>query len=103
MFDTVTKLTWQRGSNPTSVSWINAKSYCQNLVLASHDDWRLPSVIELQSIVSYSQVDPAINTQIFANTELNSYWSATSSAAGGNVLGVSFQMEILELLEPLAC
>jgi hypothetical protein len=51
--DTVTGLSWQRvlGENPNGYTWLEAKLYCDQLELAGHADWRLPSKIELESIV----------------------------------------------------
>ena len=48
-----------RGGNPCCwqrrprTAWHDALAYCENLDLGGHDDWRLPNVKELQSIVNY--------------------------------------------------
>ena len=38
--------------------WNSAIDWCENLVFAGYDDWRLPNVKELQSIVDYGRVSP---------------------------------------------
>ena len=37
----------------------------QTLTLAGHSDWRLPSLIELVSIVDYGQYNPSISRHVF--------------------------------------
>ena len=60
-------------------TWGKALSYCENLTLAGYDDWRLPNVNELHSIVDYSTYGPSINTTFFHNTVSSSYWSSTTT------------------------
>jgi len=46
---------------------------------ADYDDWRMPNIKELQSIVHYSGVYPAIDGDFFNITDTGSYfWSSTS-------------------------
>jgi len=76
--NTDTGLMWQQDTAPSTYNWQEALSYCETLTLASHNDWRLPNVNELQSIVDYSTYSPSINTTFFPNTLLSSYWSSTA-------------------------
>jgi len=50
--DTTTGYLWQTLPNETGLSWTNAMDYCENLSLGGYEDWRLPSLSELRSIVS---------------------------------------------------
>lgn len=77
--DTATGLYWQDDNDAQSVekSWSEAKTYCANLSLDGHDDWRLPSYNELLSIVDYNRYDPAI-VPVFENTASNDYWSSSA-------------------------
>jgi len=43
-----------------------------------YTDWRLPTVDELNSIVDRSKFDPAINTDLFPDTQAYGYWSSTT-------------------------
>ena len=58
--DTLTELIWQQSDDDTLKSFPEAQIYCDALVLDSYDNWRLPSVLELQEIIDYSgvQFDP---------------------------------------------
>jgi hypothetical protein len=46
-----TGLMWQKNIEEANFSWEEADSHCEELVYAGYDDWRLPSVHELMSIV----------------------------------------------------
>ena len=56
-------------------------------------DWRLPTVWELKSIISYDRTDPAIDTDYFPNTLSAWFWSSSSfqyAALGNNAWYVVF-------------
>jgi serine/threonine protein kinase len=48
--DPATGLMWTKKDNGSDVNWQQAIDYCRNLQLASHSDWRLPTIDELQGI-----------------------------------------------------
>ena len=50
-----------------------------------HSDWRLPNRDELHSIAEDCGTNPAINQDIFPNTDILNYWSASSYVRGPNV------------------
>ena len=94
-FETVTVgfLEWQDNSESktTKLNWDDAKSYCQELDLASYNDWRLPTIKELQSIVDVSRYKPAIKRD-FKNVASNVYWSSSQNVSGAKVAwGVYFK------------
>ena len=62
-------------------TWEGALAWVQGLNQSNylnHNDWRLPNIKELQSIVDFSRSDPAVNTNYFPNTKSYIYWSSTS-------------------------
>jgi hypothetical protein len=79
--DNVTGLMWQQASPLSGYAWADAVAYCSTLTLAGHSDWRLPTLIELYSIVDIGQPTmlQAISTY-FSSGDL--IWS--SSSGGGS-------------------
>jgi hypothetical protein len=89
--DTSTGLMWQKATAPGTFSWEEALTYCENLTLGGHSDWRLPNRNELQSIVNYSRYTPAIDTTYFPITGVHYHWSSTTYANDtGNAWFVDF-------------
>jgi hypothetical protein len=88
--DEVTHLMWQQQIPETgginedgNLAWAAAAEYCATLSLAGHADWRLPSQIELVSLVDYSNLGaghPSIDGTAFPNTPLAAFWSSTTLA-----------------------
>jgi hypothetical protein len=75
--DTETGLMWQQSEVEPGMTWEQALSYCENLNLAGHEDWRLPTVKELHSLVDYSRFGPAINPTYFPDISI-CYRSSTT-------------------------
>jgi len=75
--DTSTGMMWQQESIDAMI-WKEALAYCENLSLAGYNDWRLPNVNELESLVDYNQINPSIDTLAFPATTTSNYWSSTT-------------------------
>jgi len=89
--DNCTGLMWQKvtGNRERGLDWCSALDYCESLELAGHNDWRLPNLRELQSIVDYGRIGPSIDP-VFDSAPFI-YWSSTSLANGpGLAWDVSF-------------
>jgi len=88
--DNATTLMWQKEDDNNTYNWENAKSYCEDLTLATKSDWRLPSIEELRSLVDYNKSNPAIDT-VFTNTSSSYFWSSTTVASNtSNAWNVNF-------------
>lgn len=64
----------------TKLNWQNAMQAAKKSQLAGYDNWRLPSIDELNLIVEIGCHNPAINLQVFPNTIGGGYWSASTVA-----------------------
>ena len=69
-----------------------AKEYCSELTLGSFNDWRLPSIQELLTIIDYNRISPAI-LKAFSYVEDESfYWTKTHVADEDDAFwGVNFK------------
>lgn len=77
--DNNTSLMWQQVNDNIDRNWDTAMTYCENLSLAEYNDWRLPNVKELESIVDESRYNPSVDTTVFPNTFIDYfYWSSTT-------------------------
>ena len=79
IIDWATGLEWQRSAE-ASLSWKEALAYCVDLELDGHDDWQLPNVLELASIID-DTTSPAINLWLRPDISLsaNGVWTSTTS------------------------
>jgi hypothetical protein len=93
--DNVTGLIWENKTDDGSIhdkdnyyTWYQvqgsfiAQLNAQNF--GGHNDWRLPTVMELSMLVNAGRIDPAINTSYLQNTMPPLYWSSTIDAGAGN-------------------
>lgn len=60
-------------------TWENAIAICEALSYATFEDWRLPNIKELMSIVNYQNKTPAISTAYFLTVSGENYWSSTTN------------------------
>ncbi|MEI6207109.1 MAG: DUF1566 domain-containing protein [Desulfuromonadales bacterium] len=80
--DSKTGLVWQQGEGGSMTSWDNALTYCEGLSLGGQNDWRLPNIKELKSLIDYARYSPAIDQTYFPNAVVSYYWSSTTYAYG---------------------
>ncbi len=50
ILDTSTKLMWASKDNGIDITWHDAKSYCKNYTEGGYDDWRMPTLDELETL-----------------------------------------------------
>lgn len=70
VLDKLTGLMWQRELSPedTQYTFDDAVAYCGGLEAGDFCDWRLPTRIELVSLVDFTRTSPAIDTAVFPGT-----------------------------------
>ena len=79
--DNLTGLMWAKDANAPGINdWFDAIDYCNGLSLGDHDDWRLPNIKELQSLLDFGHDDPALPSgHPFDNVgTILPYWASTT-------------------------
>lgn len=77
--DLVTGLVWQK-TDGGEMTFEQAISYCEGLTLGGHDDWRLPTGMELFSINHYDHSNPALDPAFFTPTQAGYWWTSETRA-----------------------
>lgn len=78
--DIATGLMWQQAET-WAMTWDKALAYCEDLKLAGYNDWRLPSILEISSLVDHKKSRPAIDTVYFRGCRSGHYWSGTTRSS----------------------
>jgi hypothetical protein len=78
--DNVTKLMWQKTPPPGTFIQPDASEYCISTLagLGGHSDWRLPSLMELASLMDLGSTSATIATAF--PSMFDTFWSSTSLA-----------------------
>jgi hypothetical protein len=88
--DPSTGLVWQNdGANP-KLNWQKAKEYCRNLSLVGLDDWRLPNIDELRTILTKNKSNKYTKKPLTKTTKERYYWSSSTYAKYSYVAWVVF-------------
>lgn len=85
--DATTGLMWQDNVVPSSTTFEDANTTCQNLILSGHGEWRVPTLAELASITDKSEAGAIDAT--FVNTVAAPYYS-TDTAANDEIWAIDF-------------
>lgn len=83
--DTSTQLMWQQEDDGVRRTWDEACQYCEDLVLGTYEDWRVPRIDELRTIVDYGQCDPALVLVFEGQSDV--YWSSSGKDGSDNPQG----------------
>jgi hypothetical protein len=76
IYDTRTRLTWQRDVDVHTFSFADAANYCAALELAG-GGWNVPTRAELLTIIDPTEVSPAIDARAFPQTPGTWFWTST--------------------------
>jgi hypothetical protein len=80
VLDKETGLVWERSPATTFHTWSSALVECTGRTTGNRKGWRLPSVVELNSVRDPSLPAPFIPASVFSGLQLAGYWSATTLA-----------------------
>jgi hypothetical protein len=58
-----------------------AAAYCKSLARGGHCDWRLPTRIELVSLVDYARAAPPLMDDTHFDADENAFWTSSPAAA----------------------
>jgi len=94
VIDKTNGLMWQDNIDTKTIkkNRKDAKQYCRSLVFAGYDDWYLPRIKQLKSIVDSKKYNPAIRDE-FQNVQAYHYWSSSPNLSANliNVLNIDFK------------
>ena len=77
--DKLTDRVWVRNPDATVRNWQQALDFANNLALCGSTDWRLPTIIELESLANLDVANQAsfLYDQGFNGMQTDNYWSST--------------------------
>jgi hypothetical protein len=91
VIDNVTGLIWQRQPTSAVYTLSGATNYCDALSLAGYTHWKVPTRIELISLLDQTRSSGAmIDSTAFPGTATAPYWSSTQK----NVNGTNYAMAV---------
>lgn len=102
VLDKTTHLMWQRSSAPIA-TYEDAKCACRAYADGNFHDWRMPTLLEMVTIVDYAKnIDQngtgttvaATNTVVFPDTRLEDYWTATPQGASSLMPGLPVLVDL---------
>ena len=89
LMDRETKLIWQRTVSNDKINYDDAKSFCEDLVYAGYDNWKLPQKHQLKSLTVKSGFEWNSDSWIY---EGGYFWSNSQSKSyGDGAWGVCFK------------
>jgi hypothetical protein len=88
--DALTGIQWQQLASQVSMNWTVALTYCGTQNTGGLGGWRLPNVIELQTLVDYTILFPSTNAAAFPNTPITLGSSTPAVGNPGYVWGIYF-------------
>ena len=78
--DNLTGLMWTKNANIWgTINWNTAVDNCEGYSLAGYNDWRLPNVREMLSLIDYARYNPALPSgHPFTGVQSSGYTSSTT-------------------------
>lgn len=83
--DKSTGLMWMRDDAASTMNWQAALAECQSLSLAGYEDWRLPDIKELWTLINLTRTSsPLVDPNVFTS-ESSHYWASSPCASGAQL------------------
>jgi len=85
VLDRRTNLNWQRSASTTACGGdglctiAEALTYCDGLILEGKSNWRLPTMLELTSLLDLTRRAPALDPTAFPSAPSDAFWTSTHS------------------------
>ena len=91
--DELTHLMWTQNADLYyTLTWTQAQGVCAACTQGGYDDWRLPSLGELYSLVDFGRFNPALPAgHPFSRVVSTLYWSSTTFT---NVTSFAFMVNL---------
>jgi Protein of unknown function (DUF1566) len=86
VLDKNTGLVWEQLPGGTLRSWRDARIDCVEKNVGGTRGWRLPSVVELASLIDPLLGTPFVPLNVFNSVKMAAYWSATVDATATNLV-----------------
>jgi hypothetical protein len=92
--DASREIQWQDNNISAEMGWQDAINGCESSMLGGYNDWRLPNINELRTIIDRSRDEPTVYSSFVYTghgTLFSSYWSSTTNSNNVNsawVIGV---------------
>lgn len=86
VLDRDTQLIWERNPSQAGMTWSSAPMHCALKAIGGHGGWRLPSFLELMTLVQPSVHQKTASPNLptghpFRGVQADSYWTGTGVAA----------------------
>ncbi len=89
VLDRATGLIWQKKDSKNGMTYDDAQAYCKKLNLADKNDWRLPTVDELLSLMKEKRTSNNLYIDQIFNVNIPYYWSIDKRSSA-SAWGVDF-------------
>ncbi len=100
--DAATGLMWEQADSDAGLTWSDALAYCQSRTTGGYEDWRLPNIRDLESIVDFSRNTPALPTAFTVTNPGLWFWTGSPYSidnwSDAHAYGISIELGYTDYL-----
>ena len=89
--DASSGLVWAKSASAVAQTWQEALAVCRTQIIDRYNDWRLPDIMELRTIIDYTRVSPALDATVFVGVDSVIWTSSTFASHADIAWQVNFQ------------